>query len=128
MSYTWTKIGGDGVNSSWGSGYEIVLSQAVLGTKLYVGLGLSSGEAEVWEYDPTGPSWTKVGGDGVNSSWNTDYERVESLAVLGTRLYAGLGADTGEAEVWEYDPGTTTWSKVGGDGVNSSWDVSYEFV
>jgi len=116
---SWSKVGGDSVNSSWGAGYELVQSSTVFDGKVYVGLGNSSGDAEVWEYTPGG-SWSKVGGDSVNSSWATGYESVLSLAGLDGKLYAGLGESTGDAEVWQYTPGGS-WSKVGGDGVNSSW-------
>jgi hypothetical protein len=175
---SWTKVGGDGVNSSWGSGYEIVASLTELGGKLYAGLGYSEGDAEVWKYDPgtnawakiggdgvnsswtglhgvlqmvgsgsdlyiglgtavgyaevwkfNGSSWTKVGGDGVNSSWpDATYENVESLVVFNNKVYAGLGYSTGNAEVWEFDPSTTSWTKIGGDNLNLSWGSTYKRV
>lgn len=136
-SPAWSKIGGDGVNSSWADGfYEDASSIVSDGTNIYTGIGNSSGEAEVWRYD--GSSWTKVGGDTVNSSWLIvapgPYERVTSMVADGTTIYAGLGTGAGDAEVWKCTScdSTPTWTKVGGDGTGSagqSWATNtYEEV
>jgi hypothetical protein len=121
---SWTKIGGDSVNSGWGSGYEEVNSLAVLGGNLYAGLGNSANDAEVWAYN--GSSWTKIGGDSLNSGWGANFERVSSLTVYDGQIYAGLGSSTTDAEVWGWNG--SAWSKIGGDGTNSSWNTSYEQV
>lgn len=124
---TCAKIGGDAVNSSWAdSTYEVVASLSFDGTKLVAGLGSSTLDAEVWSFDAGTTTWTKIGGDGVNSSWNTNYEVVRSLHNDGTYLYAGLGSDAGDAEVWRW--GGASWTKIGGDGLNSSWNTNYEEV
>ncbi len=116
---TWTQVGGDGLNSGWAaSTFENVRSLTVHGGVLYAGLGTSTGDAEVWGWN--GSSWTKVGGDGVNSSWNTNYETVEAMVSFGGELYAGLGNGSNDDEVWKYNG--SSWTKVGGDGVNSSWN------
>jgi hypothetical protein len=123
---SWTKIGGDGVGSSWATSYESVWSLATNGsTTLYAGLGASAGDAEVWGYD--GTTWTKIGGDAANSSWaDATYEQITSLAYIGTTLYAGLSTSGNDAEVWIYDG--TTWTKIGGDSINSGWTTNYESV
>lgn len=123
---SWTKIGGDSLNSGWTTNFDLVYSMTNDGTNLYVGLGLTATEAEVWRWN--GTVWSKLGGDGVNSSWNTVYEYVLSLDYYGTSLYAGLGTTAGEAEVWEYAGGT--WSQIGGDSIASSWTAAgnYEGV
>lgn len=133
-SPVWTKVGGDGINASWSDGfYEDASSLVTDGTNVYVGLGNSANEAEVWRWD--GSSWTKVGGDGVGSSWSANYDRVTSMAIDGTTLYAGLGLTAGDAEVWKCtgcDGGSPAWTKVGGDGTGSggqSWATNaYEEV
>jgi hypothetical protein len=133
----WSKIGGDGLNSSWADGlYEDASSIVSDGTNIYTGIGNSSGEAEVWRYN--GSTWTKVGGDTVNSSWLIaapgPYERVTTMVADGTTIYAGLGTTAGDAEVWRCTScdSSPTWSKVGGDGSGSagqSWATSvYEEV
>ena len=124
-SSTWTKVGGDNVSFSWAN-YTYALSMSSHNNKLYVGLGVGAGVAEVWEYN--GSSWTLVGGDAVNSSWaDSTYEYVNSLTSHDNKLYAGLASSAGDAEVWEYNG--TTWTKIGGDTVNSSWtDATYESV
>ena len=115
----WTQIGGDGYNSGWASNtYEEVMSLTNDGTNIYAGLGTSTGDAEVWKWN--GSTWTKIGGDAVNSSWAlSTYEGVQSLNYFSGNLYAGLGTGTGDGEVWKWNG--TAWSKIGGDGVNSSW-------
>ncbi len=137
-SPVWSKIGGDGINSSWEDGtYEDASSLVSDGTNLYAGLGNRSAEAEVWRFKSG--SWSKIGGDGTNSSWLTTtpgpYERVTSMVADGTTVYAGLGTTAGDAEVWKCtscDGGSPSWSKVGGDGTGSggqSWTTStYEEV
>ena len=123
---TWTQIGGDAVNSSWAAAtFETVISMRYLGTKLYAGLGTTAGDAEVWEYN--GTAWTKVGGDTVNSSWDSvSYEGVYSFTDDGTNLYAGLGATAGDNEVWKYSGGS--WTKIGGDAVNSGFTNTHTIV
>lgn len=126
---TWTKIGGDGVNSSWTSvnGFESVFSMASYGDYVYAGLGVTAGDAEVWRYSISGNSWTRIGGDAANSSWAlSTFEGVYSMQVIGGTLYAGLGSTAGDAEVWSWNG--TSWAKIGGDGLNSSWNTVYEVV
>ena len=120
----WSKVGGDGLNSSWNTTYERVSSMAVYGGVLYAGIGNTVTDAEVWRFNGTN-AWTKIGGDGVSSSWNTNYEQIESLIAYNGKLYAGLGNSTGDAEVWEYNG--STWVQSGGDSLNGSWlDGQYE--
>jgi hypothetical protein len=131
-SNAWTKMGGDGVGStaSWATAdnIEYVFSMASDGTNLYVGTGLTAGDADVWACTANctsgTPSWTKIGGDGVNSSWAAStFETVRSLTYVGGKLYAGIGDSAGEGEVWRYD--NPSWVKVGGDGANTSWDATF---
>ena len=123
---SWSKIGGDGINSGWAvSTYEYVSSSADYGGVLYVGLGNSSNDAEVWSWN--GSAWTKRGGDSINSGWTTGFEIVTSLVSDGTYLYAGLALTAGDAEVWRWNG--TAWSRIGGDAINSSWaNSTYEYV
>ncbi|MFZ1323882.1 MAG: LamG-like jellyroll fold domain-containing protein [Candidatus Saccharimonadales bacterium] len=121
----WDKIGGDTLNSSWAaSTYELVSNLEYTGGSLYAGLGSSTLDAEVWRWN--GTAWTKIGGDGLSGSWNTNYEIVYSLMGDGTNLYAGIGNSTTDAEVWRWNG--TTWAMIGGDGVNSSWNTNYESI
>jgi ABC-type multidrug transport system ATPase subunit len=68
---SWTRIGGGGKNGSWTgtfsplTAYETINSMVMYAGKLYVGLGNSAGDAEVWGWEVVTPNtWTKVGGDG----------------------------------------------------------------
>lgn len=134
-SPTWTQIGGDGLNSGpAGSVYESVSSMHMVGSTLVIGLGTSAGDAEVWSWN--GTTWTKLGGDGTGSagqSWDSTFEIVQSIWNIGNVIYTGLGTGTGDAEVWSCDISTTCsvtagWTKIGGDGVNTSWNTNYERV
>jgi len=125
---TWTKVGGDSVGSSWAAAgnYEYVFSLATDGTTLYAGLGASASDAEVYACSSCGgtPAWTKIGGDTANN-WNANYETVRQLSVIGSTLFAAVGDTAGEAEVWRYSGSGDTWTKIAGDGVNSTWDASF---
>ncbi len=120
----WTRIGGSGLNGSWAaSTYESIASLATDGTNLYAGTGTSSGDGEVWKWD--GSTWTRIGGDGLNSSWAVStYEAVLSLDYFGGSLYAGTGTGSGDGEVWKYTGGS--WTQIGGDGLNSSWAAAFK--
>ncbi len=121
---TWSQVGGDGLNNSWGAGFEAVQVLSVYNGDLYAGLGNSANDAEVWRYD--GTAWTKIGGDSINSGWTVGYEAVLSMTIYNGDLYAGVGVSVNEAEVWKWSG--AAWSKVGGDGVSGSWNTSYEEV
>jgi hypothetical protein len=124
---SWTKIGGDSLNSGWTTNYEAVRSLTNDGTNIYAGVGDTATDAEVWRWN--GTSWTRIAGDGVNSSWATadNIEYVYALDYFGGNLYAGTGSTAGDADVWRWNG--TSWTKIGGDGVNSGWAAStYELV
>jgi len=122
---TWQIVGGQGVNNSWlPTTYEDVLSMVSYNGNLYVGLGTTANDAEVWKWD--GTTWSQVGGDSLNTSWPAGYEEVYSLATYNGNLYAGLGNSANDAEVWRYNG--TAWTKVGGDSLNSGWTTNYERV
>jgi hypothetical protein len=134
-SYTpgqsWTKIGGDGVNSSW-SGHELVSGIAGINGKIYVGMSdvgfvFGSQSAEVWEFNISTNTWTWVGGSRINSSWTTELEVVGSMRALNGYLYVGTGGGIGDGELWRYTPGGT-WAKVAGKGINGSWTNDYEVI
>lgn len=117
----WTQVGGDAINSSWSTSYETCGSPTFRASDghLFVGLGSSTGDAEIWEFNGT-TTWTKIGGDGLNSSWNTNYETIGSMCFDASgNLIVGIGLDNGDAEVYSWDG--ATWTKIGGDSVNSSW-------
>ncbi len=114
--------------------FEAIWSLTTRGTSLYVGLGTSTLDAEVWSCN-TGATctqtagWTKLGGDGVNSSWNTSYEEVTALSWYRNELYAGLGASTGDAELWKWNGASWGGVAIAGDGLNGSWaNDTYERV
>jgi len=115
---SWELIGGQGINNSWAPNtYEAVISMASFKGNLYVGLGSSANDAEVWKWD--GNTWSKVGGDSLNNGWAANYEEVDSMAATSDYLYAGLGTSTADGEVWRFDG--TNWSKIGGDSINNGW-------
>jgi hypothetical protein len=123
---TWEMVGGDGRNGSWAAEtYRRVNCLLAFRGKVYAGIGSSgSTTAELWAFD--GNSWAKIGGDGVNSSWN-DAGKIDvlCLAVLNDQLVAGVGGSAGDAEVWALGD---NWYKIGGDGLGGSWNTNYEQV
>jgi hypothetical protein len=122
----WSKIGGDGINSSWADqAFEEVNSLATDGTNVYAGLGNSTGDGEVWRWN--GTAWSKIGGDNLNGSWGIGtYESIPELHYFNSNLYAGLGTGANDAEVWRWNG--TAWSKIGGDSVNSGWTTNFDAV
>ncbi len=121
----WLLIGGQNTNNSWSiDTYEQVNCMISYKGDLYVGLGLTANDAEVWKWN--GSTWSQVGGDGVG--WGANYEHVYSMAVYKDKLYVGLGLTVNDAEVWEYDGTNWTALPVGGDGRNESWNSAYEMV
>jgi hypothetical protein len=126
-SNTWTRQAGLDLKGSWDQdGKTIVRTSAVYGTDRYVGLGLGTGDAEVWRWN--GTVWSVVGGDNINSSWaDLVYEDVNDLVVNGDTLYAGLGTNAaGDAEVWSCSllSNCSDWTKIGGDGINTGWQIN----
>ncbi len=134
----WTRVGGDAVNSSWANTtYERVDSMAVYNNQVIVGLGATAGDSEVWacsSCDGT-PNWggTRIGGDDPNGTsgstygWtDATYEQILDLVTYNGSLYAGLGISAGESELWRYDDGS--WTKVGGDGLDGSWDATINYI
>ncbi len=122
---SWQIVGGQGINNSWAATtYEDVTSMISFGGNLYVGLGTSANDAEVWKYD--GSTWNQIGGDSLNSGWTTNFEEVSSMAVLAGNLYAGIGNSANDAEVWMWNG--SSWAKIGGDSLNSGWTTNFERV
>lgn len=124
---TWRIIGGQGYNSSWSSAtYEITQAMIDYGGTLYVGLGSSTDDGEVWSWN--GSTWSQVGGDGLNSGWTNgdDAEYAYTFASSPSYLYVGIGIGATETEVWRWQG--TTWGKIGGDGINSGWNAGYNGV
>ncbi|MCA9337913.1 hypothetical protein KC949_00010 [Candidatus Saccharibacteria bacterium] len=119
----WTRIGGNYLNGSWGyTRFEEVQVMQAQGGYLYAGMGNTVGDAGVFRFD--GSSWQLIGGFGYKNSWQADkYEGVYSMASYGGNLYVGLGTTqnttNNDAEVWKWDG--STWSKIGGAGLNNSW-------
>lgn len=102
---------------------------------LFGGFGYDSGPAtsgelnDLWEYNPTTGTWTWVSGsDLVNQSGvysGTEVPGARDSAVTwidgagNLWLFGGNGYDSAGSvgylnDLWEFNPGTTTWSWVGG--------------
>ena len=104
-----------------------------IGDKGYVGLGAdsslsSSGSilADWWEYDPSLNSWTQKanypGGIDVNGSTGIQGVYFATAFSIGTKGYicgGKMGSDFYGTDLWEYDQGTDTWTRLadfpGGD-------------
>ena len=66
-------------------------------------------------------------GSDLNGSWSTNHYEAASATNDGTNYYVGTSGGAGDAEVWKWNG--SSWLKIGGDGVASSWpDQTYESV
>ncbi len=128
---TWTKIGGDGLNNSWNNAkYEGISSLFGDGTDLYAGLGSANTASSgvLWRWN--GSTWTQIGGDNIDlgggASWDSSFSKVGAISKIGGSIYVGLGGANGGwnnfAKVWRLNG--NTWTKIGGDGLNGSWNAN----
>jgi N-acetylneuraminic acid mutarotase len=81
--------------------------------KGYVGLGynreLDKEElGDVWEYDPSADSWTRVADFGGTARYNAVGFAIGSKAYVGT----GYDGDTYNSDFWEYDIANNTWKEI----------------
>lgn len=113
------RVGGEGLKGSWAiNSYRGVPSMTTYKGELYVGLNGTNSDGEVWKYN--GSTWTKVGGDSVNSSWSTAYDSISSMAVIGGELVIGGGTNgVGYGSVWRWNG--STWTLAGSAGVGGAW-------
>jgi len=98
----WTEVGGDDINGSWTTGtYEKIKTLVVFDGALFVGLGNSTGDGEVWRLSDG--AWAKIAGSGVNLGWSGAVEEVESFSPYKGKLYAGTGFSSNyDATVWTW--------------------------
>lgn len=118
----WIQVGGDGSGESgsergWNFSYEKVRSMVTYNGELYVSLGDSAGDGEVWKYN--GSLWIKVAGDGTNSSWPATIELVNDMLVYRGKLYAATGITSNtDAAIWAYGDNSILTS------TRSNWNAS----
>ena len=88
-----------------------VMSMAVYGMDLYVGVSNYTSGCEVWRYN--GNTWTPVVGSTspVPDGFGGTNDAVRSMCVYGTDLYAGT-SNIGGCEVWRTDG--TAWTPLVG--------------
>lgn len=125
VSETWTQLGDDIDGEAAGdqSGYSVALSSD--GTRLAVGApgnddgGTFAGHARVFEWDGGTSSWIQLGADidGLSSYDNLGCS--VALSSDGSRLavgalgFDGVGTDSGQARVYEWSSGSSSWILVG---------------
>lgn len=125
-TWVWTEIGGDGTNSSWtDTGVGRTMLWWING-KLHAYFTPNTGQIQVWEFDGAS-TWTKIGGDGVNNSWDSSQDAAArrpdgGLTADGTYLYAQVAGDTSEGGVWQRPLAGGDWEHIAGNAQNSSWD------
>ena len=120
----WLKIGGDGLNGSWGNDMDSVWHLTLYRDELFAGLmGEDSGEQRALLYRFDGAYWELMTGDsGERGGWskNTGYTMAYVSVSDGNYLYTGLaGRGAGAADVWSFDG--SMFRQIGGDGLNGSW-------
>lgn len=119
---TWTKIGGNSINSGWPATYQAVLSMTYFGGNLYAGVGndVSAG-LQVWKWN--GSSWTKLG-DTATSTWAGIgfYKGIWAMTNDGTNLYISIGSTYyyEYSKVFSYNGSTWTALATHGNGANQA--------
>ncbi len=121
----WEHVGGEGLGGSWTSAdYEWPYDFAVFDGALHAGLrnNKSCNGAAVFRLNKN-DTWTKL------RHWN-DVCGAYSLLSTELALFVGLdGKDVAPsaAQVWRYNK--SDWAKIGGNGLNGSWDFAgYGYV
>lgn len=116
---TWSTFAGNGTGFSVGAIYSIAVYGA--GNNVFA----ATSDTKGYLYTS---SWAMIGGNYINKSWGFysvyGLRSVNCLTSHNGKLYAGNGnAEVanggGEAQVWEYNG--STWTMIGGQGINSSW-------
>ena len=123
--YTWTKVAGDSLNSSWATGTFRNGLCSVYQGKLYAGIGgATNGDAELWTRSAATGLWSKIGGDGVGGSWTTQRNISRQVAGRGPKLTVAASAGTDASATWEYDLNTQAWVQIAGNSLNGTWPTT----
>jgi hypothetical protein len=113
QALTWSRIGRGGLDGPYNSAQYGVDCACLFNGKLHFGTGggWSSG-GQIWSYD--GHKWVMVH---KPKAGKPHISGVDTLAVLGNYLYAGMEVNNGTCEVWRTDgkgKGLYRWTKVSG--------------
>ncbi|MBL7714973.1 MAG: hypothetical protein JNL01_05855 [Bdellovibrionales bacterium] len=122
---TWTQIGGNNLNGSWGSNIDDVWHMTFHQGQLYAGLVEErSGQLAAPLYRYNGATWSLVTGiNGENGGWNNTQGYFMAYVSLsdGTYLYSGLaGRSDHNGNFFRYDG--STFEQIGGQGIRGSWN------
>ncbi|MBI3501208.1 MAG: T9SS type A sorting domain-containing protein [Bacteroidetes bacterium] len=104
---TWTQ------KANFGDTYRTNAVAFSIGTKGYVGTGWdisNTYKRDLWQYDPTGDTWTQMADIGTSGS----LARYEAISFsTATKGYIGMGENisTKFKDLWEYDPTGNTWTQ-----------------
>jgi hypothetical protein len=101
------------ITSGGTSAIASISASAVFQGSLYVGTHKTTGGAEVWRYNGTGSSWTKVSqttAGTIAASGTSGIASISAMTVFNGNLYVGT-SKVNEAEVYRYDGGTN-WTRV----------------
>lgn len=126
----WRQVGGDGLRGSWDNRSIADIEGWVESITSFEGqlvVGLERYDTEnpappVWLFD--GENWQALpSGDFTASDWNR-HGTWNAIIAYEDRLFVGAGGNSqrGGASLYEFHQGE--WRKVGGGGLNGSWDSS----
>lgn len=91
------------------------------------GAEAASGSAQLWMFRLSTVTWTKIGGTGLNGSWNyvNTNSGINNTVARNGFVWVTVGRGTVDGfQVWRTPNMGVSWTKIGGDGVFGSWPAA----
>lgn len=83
-----------------------------------------AGSAQLWTFRLSTVAWTKIGGTGLNGSWNyvNNNSGINNCVAANGLIFVAVGNGAANGfQIWRTPDTGATWTKIGGDGINGSW-------
>lgn len=125
---TWVQIGGPSLG--WSTTNGLAAQLLVIGSTLYLGLTERAGATAttlLMTWDGTAGDWTEIADPATFSESEGEATAIAALAVTGSTLYIGTFTQDGgisAGRVYKHTLGSGVFTRVAGNGVNSSWSGS----
>jgi len=134
---SWVKLKADNNSAVTGTNYpgrRMLHSQSTVGTKIIVFGGytyLSQEKNNVWAFDTTDNSWSKLKADDDGAVEDTDYPKKRSYhsqSTIGSKIIIFGGLDSASQrrnDVWAFDTTDNSWTKLKADDDGAVEDTDY---